>query len=520
MNFKGEVQILILLIFLINIVNAQTVPPIILQRITGGLQDPLYVTHDGTGNGILYTVQQNGIIKKVINGVIQSVPFLDIGGQICYSSGGETGLLGLAFHPNFASNGFLYIYYTDLNGDVIVKRYTASGNPPVVNIISGIQILFIDHPPAGCGGTHNGGMIEFGPDGYLYIAVGNGGFSNPGSSSDPAINLNSLLGKILRIDVNGGSPYLIPLTNPFINTPGALPEIWAYGLRNPWRFSFDSLTGDIYIGDVGNFDQEEIDYQPSISNGGEHYGWPWTEGCFNPASFPAYTPPIYCYSHNPFGAVMGGYIYRGSQYPEMYGRYYFGDYSQDKIWSITPPTIPGGSWSTTEQLTLNDPNGVFAITSFGEGPNGEIYLTSRNSANVYSGEIYNVKATKSIINMPSSASLGQTITIQMSDPLHPGKVYILVKSAFTHPSMQIPGGITLLLADDGFYFLLSLFYPNVMGLINSQGILDSLGQATAIWNIPNNPLVGGSDHYFAFVTYDPSTQSVIAVSAPYQITIT
>jgi glucose/arabinose dehydrogenase len=295
-------------------------PNIQLEPIISGLNSPVAITHAGDGMGRLFITLQVGKILIYDGQQLLSTPFFDIGSLI--TTGSERGLLSVAFHPNYSANGFLYVDYTDLNGDTVIARYRVSADPNVVDTTSAVILLTIPQPFA----NHNGGQLQFGPDGYLYIGMGDGG-----SGGDPlnnAQNLNSLLGKILRIDVDAGSPYANPPDNPFVANLSAKPEIWALGLRNPWRFSFDRLTGDLFIADVGQDTYEEVDFQQASSGGGENYGWRLMEGnhCYNPSTGcndGSLTLPVIEYDHSLGNcSITGGYRYRGALYSGLTGIYF------------------------------------------------------------------------------------------------------------------------------------------------------------------------------------------------------
>jgi glucose/arabinose dehydrogenase len=338
--------------------------------------DPVFLTNAGDGTDRIFVVEQNGIIKVFPNsqGVLSAKVFLNISDRII--TGGERGLLGLAFHPDYANNGYFYVNYTyALNGNdsTRIARYQVTNNPDSADKNSEFQILAFDQPY----GNHNGGWIGFGPnDGYLYIATGDGG-----SSNDPHNNgqrINTLLGKILCIDIDAGAPYAIPLSNPFTDSTNAeiRKEIYAWGLRNPWRCSFDPVTGWLIAGDVGQGSWEEID----LIENGKNYGWRCYEGNheFNMSNcnYPEYIFPIWEYSHGAECSITGGYVYRGINVPELEGNYIYGDYCSRKVWSleydgINPPN---------NQLLLTAPG---ALTSFGVDQNNELYLTSSND-NIYS----------------------------------------------------------------------------------------------------------------------------------------
>ncbi len=327
------------------------------------------ITHAGDGSGRLFITQQGGQILIYDGDQVLTELFLDLSAFV--SAGGERGLFSLAFHPEFASNGFLFVNYTDINGDTVVARYSVSADPNIVDTNSAFILLTIQQPFA----NHNGGQLQFGPDGFLYIATGDGGAG--GDPDNNAQTLSNLLGKILRIDVDGAPPYSIPADNPFLGDPGASEEIWALGLRNPWRFSFDRLTGDIFIADVGQNSLEEVNYQPADSQGGENYGWRLMEGsqCFNPPSncdMGTLTLPILEYDHTIGRSVTGGYRYRGNQNPGMSGVYFYGDFSEGLIWGATQNNA--GEWTTSVLLDTD-----LSISTFGEDQNGEIYLAHLSS---------------------------------------------------------------------------------------------------------------------------------------------
>jgi glucose/arabinose dehydrogenase len=340
-----------------------------------GLTRPTHVTHAGDGSGRLFVVEQEGTIRVVRDGVLQATPFLNIRDRI--SSGGERGLLSVAFPPDYASKGYFYIDYTDTNGDSVVARYFVTENPDVADAGSEQVILFIEQPYA----NHNGGQLAFGPqDGYLYIGKGDGG--SGGDPENRAQDLGTLLGKILRIDVESGvDPYAIPPDNPFVQNPDARGEIWAYGLRNPWRFSFDEATGDLYIADVGQDRVEEVNFQPVSSNGGENYGWRIMEGneCFQAETCDTsgLTMPVVTYPRKPPNcSVTGGLVYRGSAYPDMQGIYYYADYCSSQVWGLRRDS--SGTWQNQPLIQAE-----FPITSFGEDEAGNLYMTDYFNGTIY-----------------------------------------------------------------------------------------------------------------------------------------
>jgi glucose/arabinose dehydrogenase len=289
----------------------------------------------------------------------------------------ERGLLGIAFHPDFENNGIFFVHYIRYDNKAIVEQYTVSSDDPnIADPASAAVILSLDDPFP----NHNGGQLAFGPDGYLYIGIGDGG--DLGDPLGNGQNTKTLFGKILRVDVNNTDTYTVPETNPFVGNDDYAPEIWALGFRNPWRFSFDRATGDLYIGDVGEATWEEINFQPADSPGGQNYGWNAYEGNH---PFDEDTPvpdemtlPIAEYSHNEGCSVTAGYAYRGEMMPELQGIFFFGDYCTGGVW-ITQP-LAEGIWLTTNYGYLGH-----QISSFGEDESGELYLAD------YKGGIYQLQ---------------------------------------------------------------------------------------------------------------------------------
>jgi glucose/arabinose dehydrogenase len=349
-----------------------TLPQVRLTKVVEGFRRPTFVTNAGDGSKRLFVLEKSGVIRAVSDAKVSAAPFLDVT-AIVKSSGNEQGLLGLAFHPRFKENGRFFIAYTAQSGDNTVAEYRASGDrgdPQSARVLLAVKDPFPNH---------NGGMLAFGPDGYLYMSFGDGG--SAGDPNGNAQNLDSLLGKLLRIDVNSGDPYGIPKDNPFASRTGARPEIWAYGLRNPWRFSFDRQTGDVWIGDVGQNAIEEIDFQLAASKGGENYGWRTTEGnaCFNPATNcvkAGLVLPIAEYSHARGCSVTGGYVYRGSAFPGLKGLYFYTDYCSGNFWAISRE---GAGKATVVEL----PKIVEGISSFGEDEAGEVYLVGDRDGALY-----------------------------------------------------------------------------------------------------------------------------------------
>ena len=347
--------------------SAQTPPPndpqisYSLTPVVAGLSQPLYVTH--AGDDRLFIVEQTGAIKIARNGMILPTPFLNVSGKI--KTGGEQGLLGMAFEPDYASTGRFYIYYTAPNRDLTIARYTVSGNPDVADANSGVVLLAIPHPTYD---NHNGGWLAFGPDHLLYAGTGDGG--GGGNPFCAAQNVTDRRGKLLRLNVVDQVTYTIPSANIFTATQKG--EIFAIGLRNPWRNAFDRLTGDLYIGDVGQGAWEEVDLLPAGHAAGVNFGWSQYEGTHTyPSSCQPSTiapqMPVEEYSHAGSNcAIIGGYVYRGPSYWWLYGTYFYADLCSGNIWAMWQPSP--GVFNSTLVLTST------GIHSFGEDVNGELYV--------------------------------------------------------------------------------------------------------------------------------------------------
>lgn len=358
-------------------------PPVSLgvELISTGLDHLTYLTALPGDSSRLFVVEQPGRILIIRNGDLIQKPFLDITNKVL--DGGERGLLSMAFDPDYENNRRFYVNYANNNGDTVVARYqTKKKNPNVALKKSEAIILRIEQPYS----NHNGGQLQFGPDGYLYIGMGDGG--SAGDPLNSGQNLTSRLGKLLRIDVKE-LPYTIPSTNPFANPveTGIVshPETWAYGLRNPWRFSFDRNTGDLYIADVGQSAIEEINFQAAASRGGENYGWNIKEGSqdYNPngRSKAGLVDPIHEYTHaNGNCSVTGGYVYRGSAIKELRGAYFFADYCSGRIWSFK---YRNGNVTEFTEWTQTIGGPFPYITSFGEDADGELYFMGTVNGNIY-----------------------------------------------------------------------------------------------------------------------------------------
>jgi glucose/arabinose dehydrogenase len=340
-----------------------------LELVASGFSKPVLVANAGDGSGRLFVVEQTGRIKIIEGGVVRPQPFLDLSRSI--SRGSEQGLLGLAFHPSFESNGKFYVNYTNTAGDTAINEYRVTTDPSVADGSTGRRIMAIDQPYS----NHNGGHIAFGPDGYLYIGMGDGG--GAGDPGNRAQSLNSLLGKMLRIDINGRSgtrQYRIPSTNPYVGRTGH-DQIWSRGLRNPWRWSFDRKRGDLWIADVGQSRYEEVNRSNAAAGRGRgvNYGWRVMEGrsCYRPrtgCNTSGKIQPLVVYGRASGCSVIGGYVYHGVLAPSLVGRYFFGDFCSGRIWTV----LRSARTPATKSLFLDT---ALNITSFGEGEDGELYVT-------------------------------------------------------------------------------------------------------------------------------------------------
>ncbi len=427
-----------------------------LVEIARGLQNPVDIVH--AGDDRLFIVEQRGVIKLIgANGEVFTTPFLDISSRVDF--GGERGLLGLAFPPDYGASGFFYVNYTGVSGTTHVARFSRSLNANIANPNSEVILLSINQPFA----NHNGGCLKFGTDGYLYIGLGDGGSS--GDPQNNAQNDNSLLGKILRIDVAHAATYAIPPDNPFVNDPNVRNEIWVTGLRNPWRFSFDRLTSDLWIGDVGQSSFEEIDLLPAGHGGGADFGWRCYEGlaAFNTngcASENAFVFPVFTYptTLSVGESITGGFVYRGSENPALYGAYIYGDFVSGRIWALTQDMY--GEWASRELLKI----GGGQISSFGENKAGELLMTAYGS-----GQIYKIKqalisdlelieeiASLKILSNPFEKQLAFTLEVASLLDLNIQIINIAGKVVFEkNQSIQGKVNVALNLADlnSGMYIL-------------------------------------------------------------------
>jgi glucose/arabinose dehydrogenase len=347
-----------------------------LTKVLGGLETPVGLANAGDGSGRLFVLEKVGRIRVVRNGRLEPVSFLDITDRVG-SSSSEQGLLGVAFHPQHAANGVFFVNYTNRQGSTVVSRFSIRGDPPVADPSSEVVLLTVAQPAA----NHNGGHLAFGPDGALYIGMGDGG--GAGDQYGNGQNGGTLLGAMLRLDVDGGQPYAVPPDNPFVGNPDVRDEIWAIGLRNPWRFSFDGQTGDLYIADVGQNQYEEVNFQREGSSGGQNYGWPIMEAahCFpsdRTCDRAGLTLPIVEYNHTQGCSITGGYVYRGSEFPSLNGIYFFGDYCSGRIWGVRADGE--GGWQVAELAQAD-----IRLSTFGQDEAGGLYVVD-----MAGGELFKV----------------------------------------------------------------------------------------------------------------------------------
>ena len=414
-----------------------------------GFSSPVSLTH--AGDERLFLVERGGKIRIISSpGIVEANPFLDLSGII--TAGGERGLLGLAFHPAYSENGYFFVNYTDLNGNTVIARYSVSDeDPDLADPVSEMVILTIDQPYQ----NHNGGDLSFGPDGYLYIGTGDGG--SGGDPQDNAQDLTSLLGKMLRIDVDGGNPYIVPADNPFVNDAEVADEIWASGLRNPWRFSFDRETGDLWIADVGQNAVEELNFIPAGTGSGYNFGWRCYEGDqeYNTANCgpsSEYQFPVYQYFHNEDDgcSITGGYVYRGEEFPSLEGVYFFSDFCNDILYSLRENE---GQWQP-EKL------GQFAgnsFSTFGEDHNGELYL-----AGISSGKVFKLTSEEGQTGISDRAVSPWTIYP------NPAGDYITIASR----NGQLPNRIRIL--NTSGEVILDITGETIEGKLDISGVADGL----------------------------------------------
>lgn len=438
-------------------------PELTMETYATGFDIPVGIV--SAGDERLFIVEKAGLIK-IIDGNDQTLasPFFDITPKTDPGSS-ETGLLGLVFHPDFETNGYFFINYTNLDGNTVISRYSLDqADPNRADPGSEKIILQVEQPF----NNHNGGDLHFGPEGYLYIGLGDGGAA--GDPQDNAQNTQTLLGKMLRIDVNTNDeaiPYTIPSDNPFVDDPNVLDEIWAIGLRNPWRFSFDRTTGDLWIGDVGQNSSEEVNFVPSSSMGGENYGWRCFEGdqAFNTSGCQAqqnYVAPVHVYRHisddGCGGSVTGGFVYRGTQYPGLNGYYIYADYCTGTVSAILQDQFGGFNNFDLMQYTNNQ------LVALGQANSGQLYVAAVQDGIIFSLNGNVVNSTKQAFKFDSFSvspnpfdnqlsihfSTKQTGTFQLSIVSVDGKIVFSTQEQFTPYFSKtfnwknIPSGIYLL----------------------------------------------------------------------------
>lgn len=366
------VALLFPLLLLLALASVVAGAGITLGNVAATVEKPTHITHAGDGGGRLFITEQAGRIVIAKAGVRLQAPFLDIRDRV--GCCGERGLLSVAFPPSYKQKQYFYIYYTNRSGDTVVARYRTSNDPDRADSATEEIVLTVKQPFS----NHNGGQLAFGPDGYLYIGLGDGG-----SANDPFGNgqkMSTFLGKLLRIDVEGKKkPYAVPPSNPFVGQQGVLSEIWASGLRNPWRFSFDRKTGDLFIADVGQNKYEEVNIQPALSKGGENYGWSRMEGlhCFREKTCDTkgVVLPVAEYDHAAGCSVTGGMVYRGRHVPAIEGTYLYGDFCSGRIWGMRRV---GDRWISTDLMDAQ-----LSISTFGEDEEGELYVADYRTGRIY-----------------------------------------------------------------------------------------------------------------------------------------
>ena len=410
-----------------------------------GLSDPVDIQSARDGSNRLFVVEQSGRIRIVRNGQLLNQPFLDIRGRL--TTGSERGLLGLAFPAGFAQSQRFYVNYTGAGGHTMISMFEATGDPDIANANSEVVLLTFNQPFS----NHNGGQLQFGPDGMLYIASGDGG--SGGDPNNNGQNRNTLLGKLLRLDVESQPGTLnVPGSNPFVNTPNARGEIWAYGLRNPWRFSFDRENGQLWIADVGQNVFEEVN-RSSSSSAGLNYGWRRMEGlqCFEAnCDMSGLTLPVHAYGHSQGCSVTGGYVYRGGRFPGLRGIYIYGDFCSGRIWGID---------DQNQNRLLLDTN--FEISTFGQDRNGEIYLADRGA-----GRIYRILGEQ----RPAFSSAGVVNAASFEQGLVPGSLAsIFLSGVRDTPGISRANAVPLPLSLDGISVTMDGAAAPILAVANVNG---------------------------------------------------
>ncbi len=488
------------------------------EPVVTGLTKPVDADEFPPGSGRLLITQQEGLIRVFDGQNVLPAPFLDLSNRI--SCCGERGLLNVALHPQFETNGLLYVHYIDSDVQTTVSRFRVGDNPNVAEPDSESIVLTLPHQRL----NHKGGRLLFGADGYLYISLGDGG------SGEEAQNLGSWYGSILRIDVDGGDPYRVPATNPFVGQPGAKPEIWAFGLRNPWSFTFDRLTGDMFIGDVGHVTTEELDFLPAGSGGGQNYGWPVLEGslCFpegtlcDPSPFVA---PIFDYRHVPgdCASVIAGPRYRGPSIPPLQGTLIFADHCTGQRGQMFAGVHDGDDWVPAGQREV-----PFNISAFTEDSDGEIYLIDHNRGGIHRIEADPPVPALSTVSPSSAVAGGQEFLLSILglDFVPASRVtwegadlstrFITnhhLQAVISTELLASPGSVQLNVASrpvggptgPGINFRI-VASPNQEPAINAAGIVDAAGF------IPGRPVAPGS--IASVFGADPALRTEFALASP------
>ncbi len=489
--------------------------------VAAGLTQPLFLTSPPGDTHRLFVVEHAGVIKIIKDGAVLAAPFLNIDPIVSGGTGSdERGLLGLAFHPEYATNGKFYVDYTDNSSMEVLREYLVNAGNPDLADASSFTTLF--GPYSDPQSNHNGGCLQFGPDAMLYYSLGDGGAANDtGTGHDPAIgnaqSMNTYFGKMLRFDV-ANPPTYVPANNPFPTS--AIPLAWAIGLRNPWRFSFDRGTGDMYIGDVGQGTKEEVDFQPAASTGGENYGWRCMEGttCTGLAGGTACTcslaslkPPIQEYTHASGCTVIGGYVYRGAAIPGFQGNYIYADYCNGSIWSFT---YNGSTLSNFVNRTAQlDPPGGLAIqtpTSFGEDANGELYICDFSGGEIYRIDTPCPVPTNYCVGAPNSTGFGSSFAFSGSGAMSQNNLHLF---AFDNPPSRngffyYGQGMTQVPVGNGFSCIANNIHRLPVIHTNSFGDADWAFDV----NAPPAVITPGSTWNFQFYYRDPGVGAGLNLS--------
>lgn len=488
------------------------------QLFVQGLSRPVYVGSPPADHERVMVIEQLvQRIRLVKNGVLQTTAFLTI--PTASTTGNERGVLGMAFHPNYAVNGYFYVDFTDTAGNTQIMRYQRSANPDVATP-TGTLLFSIAQPYS----NHNGGCMAFGPDGYLWIGMGDGG--SAGDPSGNAQNVNSQLGKLLRIDVNPPTgTWANPPSNPFYGATAGHDSVMHYGMRNPWRFSFDRWNGDLWIGDVGQNAVEEIDFLAAGTPGGKNFGWRCYEGtsAYNTAGCAAVgtmTAPFYQYAQGANGyCIIGGYVYRGNAIEGLQGTYFFSDNSSSKIWSMRRSTT-GTVANFTDRTVQLDPPGtatIITVSSFGEDAAGEMYICNLNA-----GQVFKIVPTApnagAVLTRTTPPQLGTAINFTLSSTTDALKGYAFGFASGSLPGIHLPDGRIIPLNLDAIAdFSLTAsnpFFPN------NYGALNAAGAASASVLLPVYPPLVGMTLHGAFVVLDPlASFTVNQISNPVSMTL-